>query len=319
MDLSRFDLNLLRALDALIAERNVTRAASRLYVTQQAASGALQRLRSHFDDDLLIRVGRHLEPTPLALSLARPVREALLAAQAALNTRPDFDPKTARATCRIAMSDYGLFVLLPRFLRRLAAEAPDVRCHVEPLTNESFSRVEMGDLDFCMTANDWRLYGAQRLGVRIRTEAMFRDDFVCVVDERFAQVGDTMTIEAYRQHRHNSVAFGHGIATIVERAWAASGLDIEVVVTAPTFSALILMLPGTPFVATTQRRLAASLAPALGLRIVECPLAIPSLDENLIWHERSDPDPKHVFLRGVLRDASAKLEDEAALHHKPRL
>ena len=313
MDLSHFDLNLLRSLDVLLAERNVTRAAARLCVTQQAASGALHRLRNHFGDELLTRIGRHLEPTPLAVSLMLPVREALLAAQAALDTRPTFDPSVSDATFRIVMSDYGLLVLLPRFLRRLSAEAPLMRCEVEPLARDSFARLELGDLDFCMTANDWRLYGEQRLGSRIRTDTMFRDDFVCVVDDAHANVGDTMTIEAYQAHRHNSVRFGQGIATIVEKAWTASGLDIQVAVTAPTFAALILMLPGTPLVATAQRRLAQSLAPALGLRIVECPLPVPTLDENLMWHERDDIDPKHVFLRRTLHNAVADLERELSL------
>lgn len=87
MQLSHFDLNLLRALDILLAERNVTRAAERLCVTQQAASSALQRLRRHFNDELLTRVGRNLELTPLAVSLVMPVREALLNVQTALRTR----------------------------------------------------------------------------------------------------------------------------------------------------------------------------------------------------------------------------------------
>ena len=319
MDLSRFDLNLLRSLDALLAERNVTRAAARLFVTQQAASGSLQRLRSHFDDELLTRVGRHLEPTPLARSLMLPVREALLAAQAALDTRPKFDPGTADAVCRIAMSDYGLFVLLPRFLRRLSAEAPAMKCHVEALTSSSFDRVEMGDLDFCMTANDWRLYGHKRFGRQIRTEAMFRDDFVCVVDERFVEVDVAMTLESYRTHRHNSVAFGNGIATIVQRAWEASGLEFEVAVTVPTFSALILMLPGTSLVATAQRKLAVSLAPALGLVTAECPLEIPLLDEDIFWHERNETDPRHVFLRDMLRRSAAEVDGALPLDHKHSL
>lgn len=318
MDLSHFDLNLLRSLDALLAERNVTRAAARLFVTQQATSGALQRLRAHFDDDLLARVGRGMELTPLAESLALPVREALLAAQAALDTRPRFDPHTARSTCRIAMSDYGLFVLLPRFLRRLTADAPHIRCLVEPLTRDSFDRLEMGDLDFCMTANDWRLYG-RRPGPKVHMEEMFHDDFVCVVDETYAKVGTVMTLDDYRQHRHNTVAFGQGIATLVEQAWAASGFDFQVAVKAPSFSALILMLPGTPLVATAQRRLAVSLAPGLGLRVLECPLSIPALDENLMWHERNGTDPRHQFLRRMLQNAAADVDAEFAAIHKQKL
>src|SRR5690606_39385083 len=95
VDLKNFDLNLLRALDALLEETNVPHAGQRLFITQQAASGALQRLREHFQDQLLRPVGRRLELTPLALSLIHPVREALLAAETALSTRPSFDAQTA--------------------------------------------------------------------------------------------------------------------------------------------------------------------------------------------------------------------------------
>jgi hypothetical protein len=117
MQFSHFDLNLLRSLDALLAERNVTRASERLFVTQQAMSGALRRLREHFENELLVRVGRQMELTPLARSLALPVREALLKAETALNTQPSFDPVTAKGTVRVAMSDYTSLVL-PTWERR---------------------------------------------------------------------------------------------------------------------------------------------------------------------------------------------------------
>lgn len=308
MDLSRFDLNLLRALDVLLEERNVTRAAERLFVTQQAASGALQRLRRHFSDELLSRVGRHLEPTPLGRSLVNPVREALLAAQSALDTRPTFDPEVSHAVCRIAITDYALVVLLPRFLRLLSAQAPHMRCVVEQMTQNSFDRLAMGDLDFCLTAHDIRLYGSHRPGKRIRSAPMFHDDFVCVVDPAQIDVSDGISLPTYRKLRHNSVAFGQGVATIVETAWAKSGYDFDVAVKAPNFAALIFMLPGTPLIATTQRRLAHTLAPRLGLAITECPLRIPKLQEILMWHERSEQDPAHQYLREIFQAAVVDLE-----------
>lgn len=310
MDLNHFDLNLLLALDALLAERNVTRAAARLFVTQQAASGSLQRLRAHFDDELLARVGRNLELTPLAASLIKPVREALLSAQAALDTKPRFDPSTADSTFRIAMSDYGLVVMLPHFLRLLTEAAPGVRCVVEPVTMRSFERLEMGDLDLAMSAHDVRLYGNHRPGRRVRSEELFKDDFVCVVDPTRVDISHGISLAAYRRMRHNSAAFGEGVSTIVERGWAGSDYDFDIAVTAPTFAALIFMLPGTRLVATTQRRLANTLAPPLGMAITECPLKLPMLQENLMWHERSDHDPAQNFLRDTLRAAVAELGPE---------
>ena len=308
MQMNRFDLNLLRSLDALLAHQNVTRAAEQLFVTQQAMSGALHRLREHFQDELLTRTGRRLELTPLARSLVRPVREALLASQAALDTRPSFDPATARRPCRIAMSDYAALVLLPRFLRRLAAEAPNISCRVEQVAEESFNRVESGDLDFCLSAHDWRLYANYRPSAAIRSQPLFHDDFVCVVDVDHPAVNGDIDLNAFKALPHNLVQLGRGTSTIVAQAWTAAGLDLNVAVTAPSFSSLLFMLPGTRLVATAQRRLALTLAPSLGLRVFNSPVAIPQLQENLTWHDRNEDDPGHAFLRRVLTEAAADLD-----------
>ena len=317
MQISRFDLNLLRSLDALLAHQNVTRAAEQQFVTQQAMSGALHRLREHFEDELLTRVGRRFELTPLAKSLARPVREALLASQAALDTRPSFNPATARRTCRIAMSDYASLVLLPRFLRRLAAEAPNISCHVEQLAEEGFDRVESGDLDFCLAADDWRLYANYRPSASIQSRSLFHDDFVCVTDVHHPTVGDELSLEAFKALPHNLVRFGRGITTIIEQAWVTAGLELNVAATSPSFSGLLFMLPGTSLVATAQRRLALALAPSLGLRVFKSPIAIPPLQENMTWHGRNAQDPGHAFLRRVLTEAAADLDIEQASSTSP--
>src|SRR5580692_6360726 len=104
MQLNRFDLNLLIALDALLHEKNVTRAAERVFVSQPAMSAALQKLREFFDDQLLVRVGRDMQLTPRGLSLVEPVREALLRIQATLGTQPTFDPATVRRTFTLIVS-----------------------------------------------------------------------------------------------------------------------------------------------------------------------------------------------------------------------
>lgn len=241
-----------------------------------------------------------------------PVREALLAAQFALNTKPTFDPNSAVATCRIAMTDYGLFVLLPRLLQRLAADAPLMHCAVEPLAIDSFDRLAMGDLDFCLTADDLKLYGTHRPDKHIISRQMFRDDFVCVVDPDKVDITNGISLSTYRRLRHNSVVFGDGISTIVEKGWARSSFDYNVAVTAPNFAALIFMIPGTPLVATAQRRLANALAPRLGLAVVECPLSLPKLQENLMWHERSEHDPAHKYLREQLEMAVRDIDTDAS-------
>jgi DNA-binding transcriptional LysR family regulator len=304
---SHFDLNLLRSLDALLAERNVTRAAERLFVTQQAASGALRRLRDYFEDELLVRVGRHFELTPLAQSLVVPVREALLHVETALATQPSFEPSRARRMVRLAMSDYASLIVLPRLMSLLAKEAPRVTVRVEALTSASFRRLEHGDLDFCITVPHWGLYADYGPSADIQTEALFEDDFVCVVDRR-RHPGKAMSYDDYRAAVHNVVRFGNGIETLVELAWRQAGFEAQIAATAPSFSALMFMVPGTPLVATAQRRLARTLASSLRLAVLECPLEMPRLNEHMMWHARNGADPAHAYLRDSLRKVAAKLD-----------
>jgi LysR family nod box-dependent transcriptional activator len=129
MQLNRFDLNLLIALDALLHEKNVARAAERVFVSQPAMSAALQKLREYFEDPLLVRVGRGMQLTPRGPSLVEPVREALLRIQATLGTQPSFDPRTVQRTFTLIVSADALLRVMPAVFRRLAREAPGIRRH----------------------------------------------------------------------------------------------------------------------------------------------------------------------------------------------
>lgn len=310
MTKAHFDLNLLRALDALLAERNVTRAAERQFVTQQAMSGTLARLRAHFGDELLVRIGRRFELTPLGRSLVDPVREALLQADAALATQPIFDPSSARRVMHISMSDYATLVILPRFLQKLQREAPHIICHFHRLDEHSLTSIVAGELDMCVTAGDWTLYPGFRRAADLRTRRMFHDDFVCAVDASHPAVTDAMTLDLYRELPHIATRLGPSIQTVVEQAWAAAQLPLQIPATAPNFSSVLFMLPGTQMVATVQRRLCQVLAPSLHLAMLECPIAIKPLEEVLIWHGRQDEAPAYRFVREALLAAAQEIESQ---------
>lgn len=303
-----FDLNLLRALDALLAERNVTRAAERQFVTQQAMSGTLARLRAHFGDELLIRIGRRLELTPLGRSLVDPVREALLQADAALATQPFFDPSSARRVMHIAMSDYATLVILPRFLQKLQREAPHITCHFHRIDQDSLASIIAGELDMCVTAGDWTLYPGFRRAADVRTQLMFHDDFLCVVDENHPEVKGQMSLDLYCRLPHIATRLGPSIRTMVEQAWAAAQLPLQIAATAPNFSSVLFMLPGTQMVGTVQRRLCHVLAGSLRLATFEPPIAIKPLEEVLIWHGRQDEAPAHGYVRQALLSVARDIE-----------
>jgi DNA-binding transcriptional LysR family regulator len=307
---NRFDLNLLRVLDVLLEEKNVTHAANRMHVTQPAMSGALQRMRDFFNDQLLVRVGREMELTPHARSLIAPVRELLHTIRTTLDIEPSFDPRASRLTFSLAMSDYAAFVLMPKVLRRLSAQAPYVACEIELLNESTFNRLGANDVEFCIASDDWRLYGNHEPGAEIRTVPLFSDEFVCVADRSNPLVGNEFSLDDYKRVPHSAVRLGRGMSSIVEHTWALSDLRPNVAATAPSFSALIFMLPGTPMVATTQARLARALAPSLNLREVACPLIIPQLREVLAWHARNDFNPAHQFVRAIIEDAAREIEAE---------
>ncbi len=132
MHFHKLDLNLLVALDTLLEEKSVSRAADRLNLSQSAMSSALSRLRDYFGDELLIPVGRRMEPTALALSLASPVRDILQRIRTTVQTRPSFDPGTAQRRFRIMTSDYLIEVLLAEAVRELAVIAPVIQLQVLP-------------------------------------------------------------------------------------------------------------------------------------------------------------------------------------------
>jgi len=294
---NNFDLNLIRTLDALLDEKSVTRAAERLSISQPAMSGALHRLREYFKDQLLIRVGRDMELTPLAESLAEPVRHTVRQIQATLATRPSFEPETSRRHFTMAMSDYGSLVLMGPLLRRLGTEAPYIACHVEPIGPETFARMETGELDLLITVESWDVIRRHGSAGDLKMRRLFSDDFVCVVDEKHPSIGDTLTIEEYRKLPHILVRFGQRLDTLVEQAWKLAEFDVNIAATAPSFSEMLFMLPGTQLIATIQRRFARFLATSLPLKVMESPLKIDTLQQILMWHPRSEFDPGNQYLR----------------------
>lgn len=151
MNIYNFDLNLLRVLDALLRERNVSRAAQRLSLSQPAVSNALGRLRELLDDPLLVRVGRAMQPTPRALSLEAPIREALQQIEHTLNAGDFFEPATSRQRFVIAVTDYVELICMPRLMAHLAKVAPGVQLAIKHLTPTlPAAALDNGELDLAL-------------------------------------------------------------------------------------------------------------------------------------------------------------------------
>lgn len=306
MQFRQLDLNLLVALDALLTERNITEAGRRVFLTQSAMSGALARLREHFADELLIQVGRKMMTTPLADSLADPVREILLKIDAAIKTRPEFDPSTSHRRFSIMMSDYVSTLLMPEVLRRAEALAP--RVTFEVLSNDVGNPLEIldrADIDFLIMPD-------QFLQKEHPSQPLFDDSYSCLVWADNPLVGDTLTQQQYLELGHVFIQFRVRVPVIDEWFLIKLGLTRRGEVLVNNFNSLPHLVVGTRRIATLQRRLAELYARYLPLRVLEPPFELPSLTEALQWHKDFGDDPGRMWLRGIMGSVAANMAKDAS-------
>lgn len=303
MQLNRFDLNLLIALDALLHEKNVTRAAERVHVSQPAMSAALQKLREYFGDPLLVRVGRELELTPRGLSLVEPVREALLRIQATLGTQPSFDPARVRRSFTLIVSPDALLRILPAVLRRVSREAPGIQCLIEPFSETALARLEYGDADLYVGLHSLRLFGLRAVPESLRSATLRTIGWLCALDCRHPTAGETLSREQYLALPH-LVAWPRG-PTLTPEELLRRLLEVDVQVQVATHDLLELpwLLAGTSLIATVPDRAAPMLGSSGALRTLPLPFTAPEVRETVIWHKRNEPDPGHAWLRELIIEA----------------
>ena len=298
MQLHRFDLNLLLTLDALLRERNVTRAAERIFVSQPAMSSALARLRTYFDDPLLVRVGRELQLTPRALALVGPVREAILGIEAALGTSATFDPDTARREVPMMVPDYFVPLVMPRILRRIMPAAPGIRLQVEHGSRTGPARLESGDIDFFVGLDSPRLLGLTAFPASFCRTELCTIRWVCIVARDNAEVGASLTREQFLRLPQVYVRAPGDLLPIDEAVRRQLNVALDVRVSTQNVLEVPFVVAGTPLVAVLPEHLAVQLADCLALRIVELPAGlVPRRRVDLFWHERNEPDPAHAWLR----------------------
>jgi LysR family transcriptional regulator, nod-box dependent transcriptional activator len=274
-------------------------------ITQPALSGSLQRLREHFNDPLLQRVGREMELTSKARALIGPVRAALLQIENALDARALFEPSSSEQTFRVAMSDYFAHVVMPSLVKRIATEAPGIRVVVENVASPSVNRLEGGEIDLLVTV-DLRLFGRDGRHAELLSQPLFEDGFVCVVAADHP-VGDAMTRDDYCRYPHVLTHFGSNIRTVDDMAVERQGIVSKDQVLIPTFTGVLHLLGGTNLIATVPRRLATSMAKFLDVRILEVPVTMPTIQETIFWHRRSNDDPGQQWLRSLVQDVAASL------------
>jgi DNA-binding transcriptional LysR family regulator len=300
MSLSGVDLNLLVALDALLAERNVTRAAERMSLGQPAMSAALARLRKQFGDPLLVREGRQYRLTTLAESLIGPVAEAVAAADQVLGVRKPFDPRTDERTFSVLASDYVTLVLLQPLLAELAVEAPRVRITIMATGADFEDKLRRGSADLLIYPVDL----AESLSELPRT-VLFSDTFVLVADRDNPEVDDDIDVERFSALPYAGIS--GNVPSVVESQLEAQGVVTRVEVVTETHVIVPFLLTGTRLVSLVQERLVRAVSVHANLRSVRSPVPLRPLVEAMYWTTRSSEDPAHRWLRSRLVDQAARI------------
>jgi DNA-binding transcriptional LysR family regulator len=298
VQLRSLDLNLLMALDALLRERSVSRAAQEMGVGQPAMSASLARLRRHFGDELLARAGNQYMLTPLAAELRERTWMALAGVERVFGMQREFDPASLTREFSLMVSDYGEAVLATAVADRLARQAPRARVRllgnvVQPL-DRADARMMSTDL----------VVMPHGLVTDLHSRDLYQDEWVCLVAAANEAVGQALTVEHLRSLPwvatfHSSVGTTHGMAEL-----RLKGVEPYVQVVTDHFLTVPGHVAGSERIALLQRRLVNLLPHREDVRVLPCPVEAGPLTVAMWWHPVYDDDPVHAWFRDVVLHAA---------------
>lgn len=298
MSIPSKDLNLLIALRALLEEANVTRAGERVNMSQSSMSSALARLRTQFGDELLVRVGRDYELTPLGQLLLPQLQRTLPLIQKALLSESDFDASKSQRSYRLMMSDYAATELSPVFARALEV-APLIKFEILPLPSNPT------DSDRDLWTNDFIL-SVPGVGVTGDKKELFKDHYVCVIDrDNPALVAGQLSWEAFIELPQVVCDFGRAHLTPAARRLSELGFQRKPHVKTTSFLPIPKIVSGTDQVGVIPARIARRMPNDITAIAVEAPFGHVEIRQTLWWHDSHNTDPSHVWMRNFLIENSS--------------
>ena len=301
MDIRAVDLNLLKAFDALHSERAVTRAASRIGLSQPAMSHALSRLRGLFGDDLFVRTQSGMEPTARAREIAPLITAAIEQIEAALNLGTGFDPATSPATFTAGMGEYAEVALVGPLVAAFSREAPHATLRLLSLHGaDAAEQLEHGRIDVAVAH-------LRALPTTIETTLLFRDPFVVVARKGHPITpeiaGAPFTVEAYAGQDHVLVSPRGQPTGALDRLLVDYGQRRRVALLVATYLAVPAALAGSDLIATVPSRVAQLIAAHAALTTLPLPVDLQAT-VSMAWHRRANTDPAQAWFRALLQAAS---------------
>jgi len=312
MQAGRTDLNLLVYLDVLLRERNVTRAASQLGLSQPAMSNGLRRLRQLFDDPLLIRTSEGMSPTERADELQPIIRNVLSTIDQAVQPRSEFNAGTAERVFRIMASDYAESTIFPHILSRLRDEAPGITLDIMTPSDVSFHDVEQGKVDMVINRFD-------SIPQSFHEKLIWKDSFACLLSAE-NPIRDDFTLDSYLGAQHvwvSKTGMGVGVGInpddVQRLGWVDGALNLigrkrRITVFTRHYQAAMLLAEQTDLIVTLPSK--AALLQADNPRVVvrEPPFEIPPIDLKMAWSPLLQNNPAHRWMRRLIVEVAGSLE-----------
>ncbi|MBZ9922451.1 MULTISPECIES: LysR family transcriptional regulator [unclassified Mesorhizobium] len=291
------DLNLLVALDVLLDEGSVARAATRLRLSPSAMSRTLARLRAATGDPLLVRAGRGLVPTPRAQELRQQVGRVVQDAETLLRPARLLDLPGLERTFTLRTNESFVEEFGPRLIARIQADAPGVRLRFAPKSDKDMASLREAAIDLEVGV-------AGETGPEVRIQALFRDRFVCAVRSGHPLGQGAMTPERYAAGRHINVSRRGRERGPIDEALSRLGLQRTVVCMASGFSAALAMARASELIASVPER--HTQGARAGMQTFSLPVDIPAVTISMLWHPRLDADPAQRWLRSCVREICMK-------------
>lgn len=294
-DIRALDLNLLKALDALLDEGSVTRAAQRLSLTQPAVSGMLTRLRDYFGDPLFVRTSHGMVPTLRASELSVPVKQILT--DIAILLKPmQFDPMTAELTYTLVATDYALKAVVVPLIAALKQHAPRIRIAVRSVDSERmYQQLSRGEVDLALVT-------PQTTPDDLHGRALYQEEYVCVARcHHPLAAASEMTLEQFCEQEHILVSTEGRFMGVTDEALAELSLTRRVGVSVNSFLVIPDILRSTDMIAVVPSRM---VPVDSDLAIIPLPLNVPGFTKSMAWHERTHRDPAHQWIRALCVEIS---------------
>ena len=301
------DLNLLRVFDEVMTERNLTRAAAKLSLTQPAVSNALRRLREALGDELLRRSAQGLVPTPRALALWPTVQDVLRQLQESLSPG-DFNPQQANNTFVMAMADATAAELVPGLVAVLDQQAPGISVRVVPLTTRDPRKL----LEQEQAGLAIGYFPAVIAGLNAQTQAgdnpafahqrLYQSHYVCVMHRGHPLAQQPLTLDRFCAARHLLVSFSGRPYGFTDEALSALGRQRQVVLTVNQFFTAGRVVANSDLLTVLPRHFLSSTGIAEQLVVHELPFEVPPIHVDMVWHRRQSHNRAHQWLRGVMHN-----------------